>query len=119
MARGKHYPLPPPFFSLPVHLMLRWSEQDVDLARGCVANSTLMGPRRFFLLLPEAARRESGEEAAGLVQSPTCPMCHASGAGEKGSCHTASHLGLLTLRDMARQPPEHLSALAAVKIHSY
>lgn len=90
----------------------------MDLARGCVANSTLMGPRRFLLLLPEATR-ELGEEAAGLVQSPTCPMCHASGAGEKGSCHIASHLGLLTLRDMARQPPEHLSALAAVKIHSY
>uniref|UniRef100_A0A8C0FCG5 Estrogen related receptor beta n=1 Tax=Bubo bubo TaxID=30461 RepID=A0A8C0FCG5_BUBBB len=38
----------------------RWSEQDLDLARGCVANSVLMGPARSPLLplLPEDARKE-------------------------------------------------------------
>lgn len=83
MARGKkRYPLAPLplffsffFFYSPVHLMLRWSEQGMDLARGCVANSTLMGPVRFLLLLPEAARKELGEEAVGLVQAHTCPIC--------------------------------------------
>lgn len=91
-------------FSLffPQHiLVLRWSEDGLDLARGCRANVVLMGHVRSLLLLflPEAARKGLGEEKVGLVYSHICPLPHASST-EEGILTWS----LMTPRHMVRQP---------------
>lgn len=81
--------------------MLIWSEQGLDLAKGCTANSVLMGPVRF-LLLSEAPRREVRKQWASSILTPALyPM---PAVLEKGSWYEAQLLGQLTLRDMVRQP---------------
>lgn len=82
-------------------LVLKWSEQCLDLAKGYIANSVLMGPVRF-LFLSEAARTEVRKQWALSILTPALyPM---PAVLQKSSWYEAQLLGQLTLRDMVRQP---------------
>lgn len=87
------------------------------MERGCVADSVLMSPVRSLLLqlLSEAGRKELGKEAVDLVHSHTHP------APQAVQC-TPAVLATSSLADPqghGQATSLHLSALTAVKIHSY